>query len=57
MDQPDERNIEKHNLMAGLHGAATESPYIKDHILRLLKRAVVLKITNANDYPKSTTLV
>lgn len=42
MDQPDERNAHKHNLVAVLHWAATEPPYIKDHILRLMKRAAVL---------------
>lgn len=52
MDKPDERNIEKQNLMAGLHWAATVPPCIKDHILKLLKVAALLKTTNANYYQK-----
>ena len=52
MDQPDERNTQKHNLTPVLYWAATDPPYIRDHILRLLKRAAVLYIATANDNQK-----
>ena len=42
MDQPDERNTQKRNIIAVLYWAATEPPYIKDHTMRLKKRAAAL---------------
>lgn len=42
MEQPDERNTQKHNLITVLYWTAIEPLYIEEHILRLLKRAAVL---------------